>query len=108
MIAQRYKTLIEDYLNNAVDADELTARFYDYFYGEDEGLDKELFLILNDIFESLDCYMPGTLPEQETDTRINETTLRKELGEELRRLDGYIKRAEAGVEKNNQDGKAKS
>ncbi|HEX8284102.1 MAG TPA: colicin immunity domain-containing protein [Pyrinomonadaceae bacterium] len=91
--AQKYRNLIESYLNYAIDVNELMARFDAYFYGEDENLPKDLFLILNDTFEALECYMPDTPPEQETDTRISETTLRSELAEICRRLDGYMKEA---------------
>jgi hypothetical protein len=93
IIAQKYRSLIESYLNHAIDVNELMARFDEYFYGEDENLPKDLFLILNDTFGALDCYMPDTPPEQETDTRISETTLRTELAEICGRLDDYMKEA---------------
>lgn len=79
MLLERCKKLITDFLDNKITADEFQDQYIKTFKKSNEDLSNELFLILNDIFESADCYWHEYLPSQETSFEISEQELRKEV-----------------------------
>lgn len=86
MIADKYKQLIEDFLNKKITADEFQTQYFKIFKESDDRLGGELFLILNGVFESADCYWHECLPGQETPFEISEQQLRKEVNGALVKL----------------------
>ena len=90
MTAQNYQQLLNAYLSNEIDLNQLEELFDNYFRSRGE-IDHSLFLILNDIFESLDCcYEPFPSLGEKTHFRISEATLRTELLEAVAKIESYI------------------
>lgn len=79
MLLDICKQLITDFLDNKITADEFQDQYIKTFKESNEKLNSELFLILNDIFESADCYWHECFPGQETSFEISEQALRKEV-----------------------------
>jgi len=86
MIADKYKQLIEDFLDEKITANEFQTQYFKTFIKSDDRLGDELFLILNGVFESAECYWHECLPGQETSFEISEQQLRKEVNEALIKL----------------------
>ncbi|MFP7487816.1 colicin immunity domain-containing protein [Priestia filamentosa] len=89
MLTDKYRKLIEAFLEGNITADEFQDQYLSKFLKWNDNLDDELFLILNDVFESADCYWKECLPGQETGFEISEQQLRKEVHEALVRLDKW-------------------
>ena len=86
MIVDKYKQLIEDFLDENITASKFQTQYFKTFIESDDRLDDELFVILNGVFESADCYWHKCLPGQETPFEISEQQLRKEVNEALIKL----------------------
>lgn len=86
MITDKYKELIERFLNGDLAADEFQTQYLKKFKECDDVLDDDTFRILNGVFESADCYWHECIPGQETNFEISEQQLRKEVTEALRQL----------------------
>ncbi|MFE7083798.1 colicin immunity domain-containing protein [Priestia megaterium] len=90
MVADKYKQLIEDFLDEKITADEFQTQYFKTFIESDDKLGDELFLILNGVFESAECYWHECLPGQETSFEISEQQLRKEVNEALIKLNELL------------------
>ncbi|MET1122571.1 colicin immunity domain-containing protein [Priestia megaterium] len=86
MIVDKYKQLIEDFLDEKITAGEFQTQYFKTFKESNDRSSYELFLILNGVFESADCYWHECLPGQETSFEISEQQLRKEVNEALIKL----------------------
>ncbi|MGI8382547.1 colicin immunity domain-containing protein [Priestia megaterium] len=79
MLVDKCKQLIEEFLDKKITADEFQDQYIKTFKISNEKLSNELIFILNDLFESADCYWHECLPGQETSFEISEEELRKEV-----------------------------
>ncbi|MFP7159450.1 colicin immunity domain-containing protein [Priestia aryabhattai] len=79
MLVDKCKQLIEEFLNEKITADEFQDQYIKTFKKSNEKLSNGLFVILNDVFESADCYWHECLPGQETSFEISKQELRKEV-----------------------------
>jgi hypothetical protein len=89
LITVKYRKLIEAFLEENITADEFQDQYLRKFLKWNDDLEDELFLILNDVFESADCYCKECLPGQEDGFEISEQQLRKEVHEALVRLNKW-------------------
>jgi hypothetical protein len=90
-IARKYKTMVQDFLNGRLSAEEFARKYLDCFASEPGNrMGRPLFNILQDLFEDVDAYSPMWLPEDECSFRITETTLRREAEDALTRLEQYL------------------
>lgn len=90
MIIYKNKKIIEDFLIRKITADEFQTLFLKTFKAENGLMDKNLFEILNDIFEAADCYWHECHPGEETNFEISEEQLRKEVINALVELNNLI------------------
>jgi hypothetical protein len=88
--AKDYKGLIQAFLNGNLSIEEFEARYLAAFKNERGEMDKQLFLILEDLFEDLDAYSPIWTQEDESPIRITEQRLRQEAFEALAQLEKYL------------------
>nr|WP_315363597.1 colicin immunity domain-containing protein [Cytobacillus firmus] len=72
MIVNKYKRMIEDFLNGKISADEFQSLYLNNFKKWNDKMDENLFEILNGIFEAADCYWHECHPGQETPFEISE------------------------------------
>jgi len=86
MLVDKCKQLIEEFLDEKITADEFQDQYIKTFKQSNEKLSNGLFSILNDVFESADCYCHECLPGQETSFEISEQELRKEVTVGLTKL----------------------
>ncbi|WP_282022710.1 colicin immunity domain-containing protein [Priestia flexa] len=77
MITGKYRKLIENFLDGNITVDEFQTQYLKKFIEWNDNLGSDLFLILNGVFESTDCYWHECLPGQETSFEISEQQLRK-------------------------------
>jgi hypothetical protein len=90
MNAREYTDLIRSFLDGNLRVENFEARYLESFKAEPAGMDKQLFDILEDLFEDVDAYSPTCFPEEETATRISRQGLLREAAEALVRLDQYL------------------
>ncbi|WP_088014284.1 colicin immunity domain-containing protein [Gottfriedia acidiceleris] len=86
MIVCKYKKIIEDFLSRKASADEFQTSYFQMFKEANNKINKNIFKILNDVFESADCYWHECQPGEETSFEISEGQLRKEVAEALKKL----------------------
>ncbi|MES9684302.1 hypothetical protein CN514_06095 [Bacillus sp. AFS001701] len=91
MNIDKYKKIIEDFITSEITADEFQTRYFKTFKEDNERMDKNLFEILNGVFESADCYWNECKPGKETAFEISEEQLRKEVTEALIKLNEIVK-----------------
>ncbi|KOO49127.1 colicin immunity domain-containing protein [Viridibacillus arvi] len=82
MFVNKYKRLIEDFVNEVIPVEDFERDYLNTFINETERMDT-FFEILNGVFEAVDCYWNECLPGQETAFEISEQQLRKEVSEAL-------------------------
>lgn len=90
MFINKYKEIIENFLNGKISADEFQTQYLKNFKEWNDGMDDTLFEILNGVFELADCYWHECLPEQETSFEISEQQLRREVKEALIKLNKVL------------------
>jgi hypothetical protein len=90
MNARGYKDLIQAFLDENLLVGEFETRYLTAFKNEPDEMDKQLFLILEDLFEDLDAYSPIWTQEDESPLRITEQRLRQEAAEALIQLEKYL------------------
>lgn len=92
MKARDYLLLIETYLVGDLSADEFSVKYLDSFLGEQGGMPKELFDILQDLFEDVEAFSPAWTSEDERQNafRITEPTLAKEIRAAKGQLETYL------------------
>ncbi|WNS80194.1 colicin immunity domain-containing protein [Domibacillus sp. DTU_2020_1001157_1_SI_ALB_TIR_016] len=78
------KVLICQHLSLTIEDFEVT--YLETFKKETEPMGEEIFRILNNVFESVDCYWHECLPGQETAFEISEQKLREEVYQALTKL----------------------
>ncbi|MEH7484842.1 colicin immunity domain-containing protein [Neobacillus drentensis] len=91
MSAYKYKSLMEDFINEVITVDDFEREYLITFKNETERMGNTLFEILNGVFEAVDCYWYECLPGQETAFEISEQQLRKEVNEALVKLNSLLK-----------------
>lgn len=90
MAIQKYRNMIQAFLEAELSAIEFKRRYLTTFLAEPGGMEADLFYILEDLFEDVDAYSPSWRPEDENWYRITEPTLRKEAQDALVKLDALI------------------
>ncbi|MGG3887557.1 colicin immunity domain-containing protein [Metabacillus fastidiosus] len=75
-VFDKYMKLIESFLKNEINVGEFEKRYLRSFKDETEKLGENLFIILNDLFESVDRYWNECKPGEETDYEISEEQLK--------------------------------
>ncbi|MEH6945017.1 colicin immunity domain-containing protein [Bacillus sp. JJ722] len=91
MFAYKYRSLMEDFINEVITVDDFEREYLITFKNETERMGNTLFEILNGVFEAVDCYWHECLPGQETAFEISEQQLRKEVNEALVKLNSLLK-----------------
>ena len=86
LLIKKYADLIRSFLEGAISVDEFERMYLKEFKAETENLDSRLFIILNDLFISVDCYWHECQEGQETAFEISETQLRKDAATTLHEL----------------------
>ncbi len=89
---EKYKEIMEAFINKKISADEFQTQYLRKFKEWDDRMNKTQFEILNGVFESADCYWHECLPGQETDFEISEHQLRKEVTDALVKLKGLLEK----------------
>nr|WP_232337105.1 colicin immunity domain-containing protein [Lysinibacillus timonensis] len=89
----KYKKLIDDFINEVITVEEFERDYLTTFKNETNEMGTALFLILNSVFESVDCYWHECLPGQETSFEISEQQLRKEVSEALIKLNQLLEKS---------------
>jgi hypothetical protein len=84
-LMEYYKQLMIDFMGGRLTTEDFVETYMNSFKVE-EGMDDDLFDILNRVFESADSYSPECLPGQENQFEISEEMLREELKEALEKL----------------------
>jgi hypothetical protein len=92
MDANKYKRLMEDFINELIPVEDFERDYLNIFKNETGRMNDTLFEILNGVFEAVDCYWHECLPGQETTFEISEQQLRKEVSEALVKLNGFLKK----------------
>lgn len=87
-----YKDLITRYLQGTMTAEQFQLAYQAEFKQEKGGMDRELFLILQDLFEDVDAYWPLWSEEEESPTQLTEKSLRMEVITALQQLEVYQQR----------------
>ncbi|WP_252504013.1 colicin immunity domain-containing protein [Sporosarcina sp. Marseille-Q4943] len=90
MFAYKYKRLMEDFINEIIPVEDFERDYLYTFKNETERMGNTLFEILNEVFESVDCYWHECLPGQETAFEISEQQLRKEVSDALVKLNSLL------------------
>ncbi|RJS62450.1 hypothetical protein CJ483_03165 [Bacillus sp. PK3_68] len=90
----KYIKLIESFLKNEIGVAEFEKKYFKTFLNDpdEKELDEESFTILNDLFESVDCYWHECKPGEETDFEISEEQLRVDTQKALQGL-YFLKRS---------------
>lgn len=89
-IARKYFELVSKFVSHRVSASDFEEHFTAEFLNEPgEVMSDTLYLILEDLFEHVDCFCYELLPEEETAWEISEPTLRKQANETLQYLRKY-------------------
>lgn len=91
MFAYKYKSLMEDFINEVITVNDFEREYLITFKNETERMGNTLFEILNGVFEAVDCYWHECLPGQETAFEISEQQLRKEVNEAFVKLISLLK-----------------
>jgi hypothetical protein len=65
MFAYKYKSIMEDFINEVITVDDFEREYLITFKNETERMGNTLFEILNGVFEAVDCYWHECLPGQE-------------------------------------------
>jgi len=86
-----YKNLIEMYLTKKIDIKGLTQR-YDKLFFNQKHIDKNIFSLLEKIFEAIDACEPNEKIRSKQSDYISETTLREELKVYLKELKDIVKK----------------
>ena len=89
MKVQDYLSMIDRFLSHELLAEEFAVHFQKTFQAEGH-LGKELFLILEDLFEDADAYDPMWTPEEEDGFQITEPTFRREVLDAREKLVHYL------------------
>jgi hypothetical protein len=82
---EKYTRLSERFLDGRIGADAFCRRYMRLFKAEDRPMADETFASLNRIFTACDCYDPYATPDEVTNLRLDEATLRAEVAASLRR-----------------------
>lgn len=85
-VLDKYIKLIESFLKNEINVGEFEQRYLRTFKDEIEELDNKSFIILNNLFESVDCYWHECKPGKETAFEISEKQLRLDARRALQKL----------------------
>jgi hypothetical protein len=93
--AKDYKDLIQTFLDGNLPIGEFETRYLAAFKNEPGEMDKQLFLILEDLFEDLDAYSPIWTQEDESPIRITEQRLRQEAVKALAQLEEYLHQSDS-------------
>ncbi|HZG72755.1 MAG TPA: colicin immunity domain-containing protein [Chondromyces sp.] len=66
-VLDKYIKLIEAFLKNEIDVEEFEKIYFETFLNDldEKELDEESFTILNNLFESVDCYWHECKPREE-------------------------------------------
>ncbi|HEX6289923.1 MAG TPA: colicin immunity domain-containing protein [Herpetosiphonaceae bacterium] len=78
-----YKLLIHAFIERQISVEEFERQFLNAFKSESEGMDMQLFCILDALFGAVDSYWHECLPGQETAFMISEEQLRREAAKAL-------------------------
>ena len=89
LTTQEYILLIDSFLNNELSAEDFAVRFQNTFSAE-SVFNRELFMILQDLFEDAEAYDPMWTPEEEDVFQITEPTFRNEAKDAREKLQRYI------------------
>lgn len=79
MSIYEYKKLMKDFLDKRITVKEFENAYLNTMKQENKTLDDEFFIIINDVFEAVDCYWHECHPGEETRFEISEQQLRKEV-----------------------------
>jgi len=85
-VLDKYISLIESFLKNEINIGEFEQIYLRTFKDETEELDNKSFIVLNDLFESVDCYWHECKPGEETAFEISEEQLRLDAQKALDKL----------------------
>lgn len=91
-VLDKYIKLIESFLKNEINVGEFEQRYLRTFKDETEELGDKPFIILNDLFVSVDCYWYECKPGEETDFEISEEQLRVDAQKAFQKL-YFLKRS---------------
>ena len=87
--AKEFRVFIKSFLDGEMPADEFKTRYFALFRARQKQ-DRELFKILERLFEDADAYSPLWHPEDVSTSRSTEEVLRKDATRAVERLDAYI------------------
>jgi hypothetical protein len=90
--AKRYRALISAFVAGSISVAAFDEQFLRTFKSEPEGMDGELFGILDRLFGAVDAYWHECNPGEESAFLISEATLRREATVALERLDRFTRR----------------
>jgi hypothetical protein len=86
MLVIDYKLLIEQFLRSEIPVERFIDDFLVAYKAEAVGLKKELFVVLEDLFEDIDAYSPRWATGDESPFRITLDSLRKEAEIALKKI----------------------
>lgn len=81
-----YQELFQKFIDGSISAQSFETTFLQAFKAEPSRMSKELYTILETVFEAVDCYWEECLPGEETNYTISEVQLRKEVSQQLVKL----------------------
>ncbi len=92
MVANKYRDLIRNFVDGSFNDAEEFARTYDKIFLSEpgDGMDRDLFEILEDFWEDVDAYSPLWESEDIDEMHITESTLQEEALKAIGKLDKYI------------------
>lgn len=85
-----YKSLIEDFLEGKISAQEFERSYLSKFKNEPGGMDHALYEILQELFSAVDSYSPNATSKDKDPFTTSEETLKEEARSSLRRLKRYL------------------
>ncbi len=84
---KEYGTLIEKFLKEELSTEEFADKYIKSWLSEPGSIPEPLYRVLEDVFESAECYSPRATPENETGLFISGKTLRQDVVAESKRLE---------------------
>ena len=79
MEIKEYYCLLRKFLDSNISIDEFVYLYSSTLRNETRQMDREVFAVLEDLFEDVDAYVPELLPEKETSLAITKDTLIVEI-----------------------------
>ena len=83
---EAYKALMLSFVEGEIRTEEFERRYIDAWLAEPGAIPEPLYGILEDVFESVECFDPEVTPETETRLDVSERTLRQDAADALKRL----------------------